>query len=133
MSVITLGEVHAARREIGRAAARRWRERQAQRLDSARKVAAEGAGAADSAERCWKFAQREAIRRSALTRLRDGTLPRALERMIGPSLDMSASPPDDAARIAGKPVARIVVMPDGGDDVEAIATGFLVTPRLIIT
>jgi endonuclease G len=131
--VITLQQVRAARREVWWAAARRWRERQGQRQESARRIAADGAGAADSAERRWKFAQREAVRTSALARLRDGTLPRALERMIGPTLDMSAAPPNEGARIAGRPVARIVVMPDRSDAPEAIATGFLITPRLLIT
>lgn len=131
--VITAQHVRAARRELWWAAARRWRERQAHRHDCQCRLHAEGAGAADTAERRRRFARREAVRSSALARLRDGTLPRALERMIGPALDMSAKPPNEAARLAGRPVARIVVMPDRQQTPEALATGFLVTPRLLLT
>ncbi len=126
-------QLRARRRELWWAAARRWRERQAHREDCQCKLHADGAGAADSVDRRWKFAQREAVRRSAIARLRDGTLPRALERMIGPALDMSAKPPSEAARLAGRPVARIVVMPARKEVPAALATGFLVTSRLLIT
>lgn len=133
MAIITLNDTRAARREVWWAAANRWHARQAQREEGARKVKAEGAGAADSVERQRRFAQREAIRDLARARLRDGTLPRALERMIGPTLDMTASPPSEVACLAGRPVARIVVMPDRRGGAEAIATGFLITSRLLIT
>ena len=133
MAVITLNDTRAARCEVWWAAAKRWRARQAQREEGARKVRAEGAGAADSAERQRRFAQREAVRDLARARLRDGTLPRALERTIGLALDMAASPPSEAARLAGRPVARIVVMPDRRGGAEAVATGFLITSRLFIT
>ena len=131
--VITAQQVRTARRQRWWAAARRWQDRQSQRQECKRRLAAEGAGAADSSERRWKFAQRETVRASALARLRNGTLPRALERMIGPTLDMSARPPNEAARLAGRPVARIVVMPDRNNAPGAFATGFLITPRLLIT
>ena len=131
--VIANRQLRTRRRELWWAAARRWRDRQAHRDDCQCKLHDEGAGAADSVDRRWKFAQREAVRRSALARLRDGTLPRALERMIGPALDMSAKPPSEAARLAGRPVARIVVMPSRKEVPEALATGFLVTSRLLIT
>src|SRR5580765_1735291 len=91
MSVITVNDVRAARRARWRAAAKRWQTRTAYRDECGRKIAAVGAGAADSTERQQKFAQREAIRDLATKRLRDGTLPRALERMIGPTLDMAAA------------------------------------------
>jgi endonuclease G, mitochondrial len=131
--VITPQQVRAARRQRWWAAERRWRERQPERRDCQRKIITQGAGAADSSERQWRYARREAARTTALVRLRDGTLPRALERTIGPTLDMVRVPPTEAARIAGRPVARIVVMPERRKNPEALATGFLVTPRLLIT
>jgi endonuclease G len=131
--VITLQQVRAARRKLWWAAAQRWGGRNVEREECRRRSAAAGIGAGDSAERQQKFAAREALRRSALTQWRNHTLPVALERTIGPTLDMSAQPPDEAARRAGRPVARIVVMPRRGDKAEAIATGFLITPRLLLT
>ena len=131
--MITINEVRGLRRDALLAAARRWSARQPERQDNSSRLAAGGAGAADSSERRQKFAARESIRTSAMARLRDGTLPRALERLIGPSLDMAAAPPSQAAQIAGRPVARIVVIPERGKAVSPIATGFLVTPRLLLT
>lgn len=131
--MITLPQVQATRREAWLAAAQRWKSHRAQREEKSREVAAAGAGAADSPERRLKFAAREAMRALALARRRDGTLPLALERMIGPSLDMVTSAPSVAAQLAGRPVARIVVLPERGKNPTGIATGFLITPRLLLT
>ncbi len=60
-------------------------------------------------------------------------MPVALERIIGPTIDLVDYAPSEAARVAGRPVARIVVLRGAGMEAEAFATGFLVTPRLLMT
>ena len=131
--MITPSEIRESKRATWFAAAGRWSSQQRQREDNTRRMVQGGAGAADSMERRWKFAARESLRASALAQWRAGTLPRVLERMIGPSLDMTSVPPSAAAQMAGRPVARIVVMPQRGKVAAAIASGFLVTPRLLLT
>ncbi|MBI5368965.1 MAG: DNA/RNA non-specific endonuclease [Planctomycetes bacterium] len=53
--------------------------------------------------------------------------------MIGPTLDFARFPPTEAARRAGRPVARIVETPEPGTLPSGFGTGFLVAPRLLMT
>ncbi len=131
--MITRNEVRVARIAEARAAGLRWQKRQAEREENLRRIRADGVGAADSTDRQIRFAARESVRRAAAVRHRAGTLPAALERIIGPTVDLIDYPPSEAARVAGRPVARIVVMPGAGLVPEGIATGFMVSSRLLLT
>ena len=122
--MITRNQVREARIAVARAAGERWRQRRPER---------ERTGAVDSPDRQRQFAVRETIRGATLLRHREGTLPTALERIIGPTIDLIDYAPSEAARIAGRPVARIVVLRGPGLEAEAVATGFLVTSRLLLT
>jgi endonuclease G, mitochondrial len=131
--MITQSEVRKARIEALLGAAERWQRRAPQRRNNERKLATAGPGAADSLDRQYRFASREAVRTAALASIDAGTLPIGLERRIGPSLDLIKYAPSDAARKAGRPVARIVIIPRPGFAAEGIATGFLIAPRLLLT
>ena len=63
----------------------------------------------------------------------EGRLPVFIERKIGPTLDWFASPPSEAARTAGQPVARIVVSADPKVEPQGFATGFLISPSVLLT
>ncbi|PDQ20124.1 hypothetical protein CN311_15640 [Mesorhizobium sanjuanii] len=62
-----------------------------------------------------------------------GRLPVFVERKMGPTLDWYTLPPDDAARAAGRPVARIVANVDPKVDPVGFATGFMVSPNVLLT
>ncbi|PXA83602.1 endonuclease [Nostoc sp. 3335mG] len=62
-----------------------------------------------------------------------GRLPVFIERKIGPTLDFMSGAPSDAARKAGKPVARIVSSVDPHLQAQGFASGFLVAPGLLLT
>jgi endonuclease G len=62
-----------------------------------------------------------------------GRLPVFIERKIGPTLDWFANPPSEAARTAGRPVARVVVSADPGVEAQGFATGFLISPSVLLT
>ncbi|SDD38120.1 endonuclease G [Sphingomonas sp. YR710] len=62
-----------------------------------------------------------------------GRLPVFIERKIGPTLDWIAAPPTEAARAAGRPVARIVVSADPKVEPIGFATGFLISPSVLLT
>ncbi|MEH3120751.1 MAG: DNA/RNA non-specific endonuclease [Sphingomonas phyllosphaerae] len=62
-----------------------------------------------------------------------GRLPVFIERKIGPTLGWFATAPSEAARAAGRPVARIVANIDPKVDPAAFATGFLVSPNVLLT
>ena len=62
-----------------------------------------------------------------------GRLPVFIERKIGPTLDWFANPTSEAARTAGRPVARIVVSADPKVDPQGFATGFLISPSVLLT
>jgi endonuclease G len=63
----------------------------------------------------------------------DGRLPVFIERKIGPTLDWFANPTSEAARTAGRPVARIVVSADPAVEAQGFATGFLISPSVLLT
>jgi endonuclease G, mitochondrial len=118
------------RREIDLAcnAAEEWRLRKPIIENTQRVIAAGGPRAADTPARARAFVQRE-IRRSA--RALEGEI--GFEARFGPTLDFIHQPPDHVADLAGNPVARLVdlsaaVGPQSGD-----ATGFMISPDLLLT
>lgn len=113
-------------------AAQRWRETADERIEEAKARAAGGPAAADDPAHLEAFRRRENLRSSKITAARiDGF--DASERAIG-ELNWTDFPPDELAAAAGNPVARIVEMPDSDDlDPEGFGTGFMVSPRLLLT
>src|SRR5688572_25767648 len=55
------------------------------------------------------------------------------ERMIGATLDFTDLAPNEQARKAGRPVVRIVTLNGNGFVPEGFASGFLISPDLILT
>ncbi|MHC2282104.1 endonuclease G [Bradyrhizobium diazoefficiens] len=121
------------RRETMLAAARRWSERSSVRTADTASVATFGPGAADSPMRQARFSARQAVLRQAAGLRQRGQLPFFIERKIGPTLDFLSAAPSQAAVKAGRPVARIVSTIDPRLQAEGFATGFLISPSLLIT
>jgi endonuclease G, mitochondrial len=128
-----LDRTREAGRAVQRAALERWQRRQGERARNTDQVAAGGPGAADSPQRQARFSAREAGLAQARELRRRGMLPLGIERKMGATLDYVPFAPSDAARTAGKPVARLVDLPAAGIQAEGYATGFLVTSRLLLT
>lgn len=125
--------VQERRRDVLLAAAARWQARADARTTGLAAVASAGPGAADSPMKQARFAaRRQALSEAAALRI-EGRLPVFLERKIGPTLDFLGAAPSEAARLAGRPVARIVASVDPRVEPQAFATGFLVHPRLLLT
>jgi endonuclease G len=112
-------ELIQARLEVGRAALQRWIERASAREQSAEQIRKHGPGAGDTPAQRERFSIRESLRFT--------------ERTIGGTWDPVRFAPSQKAREIARPVARLVTMP--GDDVlpEGFATGFLISPRLLMT
>ncbi|AXQ27865.1 endonuclease [Solimonas sp. K1W22B-7] len=124
--VTLVGEVKAARQAVLAEALQRW-ERHARRRDADRKsIAAQGPGAADSEIQRKRYAEREA-RRKAIQQFS------AAERMIGDAWEPTVFAPSERARQAAIPVARIVTLPGKGYEAQGVATGFLISPGLLMT
>lgn len=121
----------ARRIELALAAARRWSLRESRRADSIKTIGQRGVGSADSVRRQMAFAVRE----SRLRALGEagGQALFGQERVIGPTADFSQFPPSEAARQAGRPVARIVAGFGPGLIPYGVGSGFLVSPRLLLT
>ena len=114
------------------AAGGRWQACTGQRAETARLLALGGPRLADTPERVDKYIARESAKRLAYVRA--GVAPEFFtERRIGDTLDLDESPPNDAARIAGIPVGRIVELDGAGVARDGIATGFLIAARLMLT
>lgn len=120
MSIVT--GIKQRRIQAAIEAAERWSLRASQRTQTAR-TAAMGAPL-DTPDRREQYVLRE--------RRRDGER-RFIERVLGPTKDFVPYPPDEAARFAGRPVARIVAQWDTRFEPEGFATGFMVSPRLLLT
>lgn len=112
-------EMLRARLAISRAAVRRWQERTAARESAGAAIRSNGPGAGDSPDQVAKYNARETLRFT--------------ERMIGRSWDATPFAPSERAREVARPVARLVTLPGEGYLPEGFATGFLVTPRLLLT
>ncbi|HZI17757.1 MAG TPA: DNA/RNA non-specific endonuclease [Pyrinomonadaceae bacterium] len=120
------------RLETALEAARRWQETAEERIEAEKSLAEGNPASAAESTRGKAFRRREALRRARtlFARVPAGDF---IERAIG-GLDWDDLPPDDLAAAAGRPVARIIEMPDGGDlDPEGFGTGFMVSPRLLLT
>lgn len=128
-----LERIREAQREVRHAALRRWQERTPERSRNLQDVAARGIGAADSPMRNARYAAREATFARARELRSLGRLPIGLERRMGPTLDWTPYAPSDGARVAGRPVARVVALHGPGTQPEGYATSFLVSPRLLLT
>jgi endonuclease G len=105
-------------------ASERWKERTAIRSGAMEAYKRSGPAGADTPARAAQFNARESLRplRQMLQ-----------ERQIGPTLDYTSYAPDEDARRAGRPVARVVTIPDFGNVPEGFGTGFLVAPNLLLT
>lgn len=128
-----LNRIRDARRAVQAAALQRWRDRAQTRDRNKAAIAVGGPGAADSPQRQTRFLARQAGLAQARELGRAGLLPLGIERKMGATLDYSPFAPSDAAKKAGRPVARIVELVGPGLQPEGFATGFLVAPRLLIT
>ncbi|WP_295639113.1 DNA/RNA non-specific endonuclease [Novosphingobium sp.] len=62
-----------------------------------------------------------------------GRLPVFIERKMGATLDWVTTPTSEAARMAGRPVARIVANADPRVEPVGFATGFLISPSVLLT
>src|SRR5262245_2164833 len=83
--------------------------------------------AQDTPDRVAEYAARERMRTEKMGGVQ------IEERIIGPTVDFNLYPPTEAARLAGRPVARIVTLPAPGFEVQGFATGFLVGKGLLLT
>jgi endonuclease G, mitochondrial len=128
-----LDRLKDARRAIQQAALTRWKERTPTREHNKSEIEAHGAGAADSPQRQSRYLTRQHGLEQARKLSRAGLLPRGIERKMGPSIDYVPFAPSEAARKAGRPVARIIDTVAPGIQAQGFATGFLIAPRLILT
>jgi endonuclease G len=102
----------------------RWVERWSSREKNRKLVDVHGPGAPDSQRHNAAFWAREAQRQA---------LGLAAERMIGGTWDATFFAPSDRARSTARPVARLVEWSGDGYQPYGLATGFLVSPDLILT
>ncbi|PDT82143.1 DNA/RNA non-specific endonuclease [Sinorhizobium sp. BJ1] len=125
-----LEDMRLARKEAQAAAVARFKARTDERAHNKALIAENGPGAADSKERQENYRRRiEGLRSLRATAPK---LPFGIERKIGP-WDPVLVAPNEIARKAGKPVARLVEYRGPGIEPEGFATGFLVAPDLLLT
>ncbi|AIC29508.1 DNA/RNA non-specific endonuclease protein (plasmid) [Rhizobium etli bv. mimosae str. IE4771] len=127
-----LEKMRLVRREVQAEAAERFQARTSEREISKSLIAENGPGSADSEIRQQIYRQRIAnikMLREISPRI---PLPLGIERKIG-QWDPILVAPNEIARKAGRPVARIVELGGQGIVPEGFATGFLVAPDLILT
>jgi endonuclease G, mitochondrial len=127
-----LDEVRGLRIIAARRAGERWKEQQTAKVGGQNGGGAASLVESDTAERRAQYTLRESlrIRRAAAPGFSPAAL---LERQIGPTLDFTLLPPDEEARRAGRPVARIVELPQPGVLAQGFGTGFLVPGGLLLT
>ena len=99
--------------------------------DKTKRVLLRGPIGADSSERIERFVRRERSRSRVLDAATDLSM-LGFERRFGPTLDYQVTPPDAAAQRVGISVARLVELPMAGPPI-GFATGFMVSPRLLLT
>jgi endonuclease G, mitochondrial len=125
--------VAATRLAIAIEAGQRWQQRTFERTGVQQRLETGDLAQADSAERTARFEVREILRaRKRMVEAAAG-FPVTTERMIGATLDFTRYAPDEEARRAGRPVARIVELRGRGITPEGFGSGFLVSPRLLMT
>ena len=127
-----LSPLQDRRRQIMRDAVKRWRQRDSTR-PSDQQFAALAEGAADTPLRQKQHSERTMMLQRAAELRAQGRLPAGLERKIGSTLDFLENAPSEAARRAGRPVARIVDDCDPKVQAVGFASGFLVGPRLLLS
>ena len=122
------------RRHIMHEAAKRWTDRpRGQKVrDQLAALGGEASGF-DTPLREKQFAERTAVLQQAAALREAGQLPIGLERKIGATLDFVENAPSEAARKAGRPVVRMITTCDPKVVAVGFATGFVVSPRLILT
>ena len=125
-------EIKQRQRERAIEAGSRWRAGQERRAVTLRRLRTGGPEAAESPGRVAKYLAREAAKTVAYAAA-GVTTAAFVERRVGSTLDLDDAPPNDAARIAGVPVGRIVELDDRGGAGEGFATGFLISAGLLIT
>ena len=125
--------VKQSRIRFAEKAAARWREREPLRSGAQVRYAEGGPRNADTPSRSAQFVGREELRRVRNLEAAAAGYVVAKERQIGPTLDFTSYPPDEEARGAGRPVARIVELPQPGILPDGFGTGFLVSPTLLLT
>lgn len=118
--------VQKARRQVMEEAFARWVGRWRTREEKRAAVAEGGPGAADSPTRRAVFEARES-RRKVLG------VSSAVERLIGGTWEGVYFAPSDGARDAARPVSRLVEWSGEGFEPQGVASGFLVSPDLLLT
>jgi endonuclease G len=131
----TQREDQIRQRQVGLAyeAASRWEKTLPARVSVRMEVAKKGPLLAESPDRARSFQRRESLRAVAQA---VGERPRSglgLERIVGATFDLKDLPSNEAAGRAGQPVARLIDPPETGIISQGFGTGFLVSPRLLIT
>ncbi len=114
-------------------AAERWEKRASERAEIQAKLDAEGPGAADAPDFVEAYRNRASGRRAERA-LHPTPLPDDIrvERIMG--IDNRIRFPETVEeRDAGRPVARIVTLPQSGRPAEGFGSGFMITPRLLMT
>src|SRR3954452_4809062 len=134
MNMAKLTPLQDRRSHIMREAAKRWqkRSRGQKTLDQLAALGGDAAGL-DTPLRQKQFTERETVLQRAAELRALGKLPIGLERKIGSTLDFIENAPSEAARKAGRPVIRIVTSCDTNVEAVGFGTGFLVSPRLLLT
>ncbi len=127
-----LVRVKEARLRAALDAAVEWQAREEERADTQAALVSGGPAAAESADRQAAFRRRESARIAASIENAAGLVPQFFEGMVGGTLDWASRPPNDTARAAGRPVARIVDILASGE-AEPFGSGFLVAPGLLLT
>ena len=105
---------------------------QERRAETVRLLKRGGPELADSPERVQRWRLREEAKSLAYARA-GVTESFFRERRIGPTLDLDDFAPNDAAQLAGTSVGRLVQIDGRGSVVDGFATGFLISPSLVLT
>ena len=114
-------------------AGQRWLARGTLRQAQLKQVLQLGSLQADAPRRAEAYLARETLRQE-MYRQQSPPLAFAIERKIGPGLELSEIPPSQEAFIAGQAVARITTRPlDVQDEPEGFGSGFLIEPGILIT
>src|SRR5215813_13214002 len=112
--------------ELASAAGKEWQLRSDEILARELIIRDKGPSGADSAARVGKFLAREAQRSRA-----DPSM-LGIERRFGPTLDYEYIGPVESQSVS-KSVARLVEMTPDGGAMSGFATGFMVSPQLLLT
>jgi endonuclease G len=117
-------------REKAVEAAGRWKEREPVREKTSTVKGATEQEEKIAARRVDTHLKRESNRRAVSPEL---TRPLVFPERVIKGNDLKELPPNELARLAGKPIARIQTVPATGFLPEGIATGFMIAPNLLLT